>query len=80
MEKNSQLTEMETKLDEEINKAANEVIYVYGTLYPGVRVTIGKASRIINKEEQQVVVELQKSTLTVHVRSMTPEEKEAGEL
>ncbi|MCB2182207.1 MAG: FapA family protein [Desulfobulbaceae bacterium] len=80
MEKNSQLTEMETKLDEEINKAANEVIYVYGTLYPGVRVTIGKASRIINKEEQQVVVELQKSTLTVHVRAMTPEEKEAGEL
>lgn len=76
MEKNNQLSELEAKLDEEITQAANECIYVYGTLYPGVAVTIGKATRVIDKQERQVVVELQKSNLQIHVRSMEPEEKE----
>ena len=76
MEKNNQLTEMEQQLDEELNQAANESIYVYGTLFPGVVVTIGKATRVINKEEHGVVVELQKTSLTIHVRSMTQDEKE----
>ncbi len=76
MEKNNQLTEMEQQLDEDLGQAANESIYVYGTLFPGVSVTIGKATRVINKEEESVVLELQKSSLTIHVRSRTPEEKE----
>lgn len=76
MEKNNQLTEMEQQLDKDLSQAANESIYVYGTLYPGVLVTIGKATRIINKEEHGVVVELHKSSLTIHVRSMTQDEKE----
>ena len=76
MEKNNQLTEMEQQLDEDLAQAANESIYVYGTLFPGVVVTIGKATRVINKEEDWVVVELQKSSLTIHVRSMTQDEKE----
>ncbi len=76
MEKNNQLTEMEQKLDEELAQAANESIYVYGALFPGVSVTIGKATRVINEQEEQVVIELKKSTLSIHVRSMTHDEKE----
>lgn len=78
MEKNNQLTEMQMQLDKELEQASSESIYVYGSLYPGVVVTIGKAVRAIDKHEQQVVVELQKSTLQIHVRAMSPEEREAG--
>ncbi|MCK9294614.1 MAG: FapA family protein [Desulfobulbaceae bacterium] len=78
MEKNNQLTEMQMQLDKELELASSESIYVYGSLYPGIIVTIGKAVRVIDKLEQQVVVELQKSTLQIHVRAMTPEEKEIG--
>lgn len=76
MEKNNQLTEMEKQLDRDLEQAATESIYVYGTLYPGVSVTIGKTVRILDKRENQVVVELQKSTMQIYVRGMTPEEKE----
>ncbi|MEW6289640.1 MAG: FapA family protein [Thermodesulfobacteriota bacterium] len=75
MEKNNQLTEMQMQLDKELEQASSEAIYVYGSLYPGVVVTIGKAVRVIDKQEQQVVVELQKSTLQIHVRAMNPEER-----
>ena len=78
MEKNNQLTEMQMQLDKELELASSESIYVYGSLYPGIIVNIGKAVRVIDKLEQQVVVELQKSTLQIHVRAMTPEEKAIG--
>ncbi|MFH1215848.1 MAG: FapA family protein [Pseudomonadota bacterium] len=78
MEKNNQLTEMEMELDRDLDLAANESIYVYGTLHPGVNVTIGKASRMIDKREDQVVVELQKNNMQIYVRGMTPEEKEVA--
>ncbi|MBU0910110.1 MAG: FapA family protein [Proteobacteria bacterium] len=76
MEKNNQLTEMQMQLDKELEQSSSEAIYVYGCLCPGVSVTIGKAVRVIDKQERQVVVELNKSTLQIHVRSMTAEEKE----
>ncbi|MCJ7600557.1 MAG: FapA family protein, partial [Desulfobulbaceae bacterium] len=78
MEKNNQLTEMQMQLDKELEQASSEAIYVYGSLYPGVSVTIGKAVRVIDKLEQRVVVELNKSNLQIHVRAMTHEEKEAS--
>ncbi|MFZ5760028.1 MAG: DUF342 domain-containing protein [Thermodesulfobacteriota bacterium] len=78
MEKNNQLAEMEMQLDKELEQAANEAIFVYGTLHPGIAVTIGKAARVIDKREEGVVIELQKSTLQIHVRTMTPEEREVG--
>lgn len=76
MEKNNQLTEMQMQLDKELEQASSEAIYVYGCLYPGVAVTIGKAVRVIDKLDQMVVVELNKSTLQIHVRSMTSQEQE----
>jgi hypothetical protein len=76
MEKNNQLTEMQMQLDKELEQSSSEVIYVYGSLYPGVAVTIGKAVRVIDKLDRQVVVELNKSTLQIYVRAMTAEERD----
>jgi hypothetical protein len=75
MEKNNQLTEIQMELDKELEQAANEAIYVYGTLYPGVAVTIGKATWVIDEQRREVVVELNKSTLQIQVRAMTMTEK-----
>ncbi len=77
MEKTNELTEQEAQLDEDMLKAAGESIFVYGTLYPGVYVKIGNAQRVITDEENSVVIELQKSTKKIHVRSMAADEKEA---
>lgn len=77
MEANNQLAELEEKLDMEIEKAATECIYVYGTLHPGLHVTIGKVSRILNTPEERVVVEFDPKKQAIHVRAMTPEECDA---
>ncbi len=76
MEMNNKLTEMEAELEDELNKAACESVYVYKTLYPGVHINIGSSSLFVNKQDSQVVVELDKKTLKVKVRPMTSEEKE----
>jgi hypothetical protein len=76
MEKNNQLTEMQMQLDKELEEASGESIYVYETLYPGVVVTIGKVTRVMDRQEEHVVIELQKSTKQIHARGMTPEERE----
>ncbi len=78
MEKTNELTEREAELDEDMLKAAGESIYVYNVLYPGVLVKIGKAQRVVTEQESSVVIELQKSTKQIHIRSMTADEKQAG--
>ncbi len=78
MDANNHLTELEEKLDEEIEKAATQCVYVYGKLHPGVRVTIGKATRILTTPEERVVVAFDRTKQAIHVRSMTPEEREAA--
>lgn len=78
MEKNNQLTEIQMELDKELEHASNEAIYVYGILFPGVTVTIGKATWVIDEQRQGgVVVELNKSTLQIQVRAMSIKEKES---
>lgn len=78
MDKSNELTVMEEKLEEEILQAATESVYVYKIVYPGVSVTIGKASRVLNSEETKVVIELDKTTQKIHARAMTPEESSAA--
>ncbi len=75
MEKTNELTEKQDRLDEDLLKATEESIYVYGTAYPGINVKIGNAARVITDEKSFVAIEFQKSTGKIHVRSMTPEER-----
>ncbi|MEN8257617.1 MAG: FapA family protein [Thermodesulfobacteriota bacterium] len=79
MEANNHLTELEEKLDEEIEESATQCVYVYGKLHPGVQVTIGKACRVLNSPEEGVVVEFDKEKRLIHVRGMTPEERDAAD-
>jgi uncharacterized protein (DUF342 family) len=74
MEKTNELTEKEARLDDDLLKATEESIYVYGTAYPGIYAKIGNAARSITDEESSVVIEFQKSTGKIHVRSITSEE------
>lgn len=76
MDATNQLTILEEKLDEDIDQAANECVYVHNRLYPGVSVTIGSAVRVITMEEKKAVVEFEKSNRKIHIRSMTVEERE----
>ncbi|MEA3546276.1 MAG: FapA family protein [Thermodesulfobacteriota bacterium] len=75
MEKTNELTEKQDRLDEDLLKATEESIYVYGTSYPGIYVKIGNAARVITDEESFVVIEFEKSTEKIHARSMTSEER-----
>ncbi len=80
MEKNNALTEQEAQLDEDMLKAAGERIFVYGILYPGLLVKIGKTQRVITDQENFVVIELHAQNKKIHVRSMTVDEKKAVNL
>ena len=77
MDATNQLTILEEKLDTDIDQAANECVYVHNMLYPGVSITIGSASRVINMKEKRVVVEFDTSNRKIHVRSMTVDERDA---
>lgn len=76
IEKINVLTEMEQQLDEDMLAAANEAIFVYGPVFPGVYCHIGPAARVITDEEHFVVIEFRKSSQKIHVRSMTADEKD----
>jgi seryl-tRNA synthetase len=76
MDRNNQLTELEEQLNEDLDKAADECIYVLNTLYPGVKVTIGKAVRVVANEEHTVVVEFNRKKQLILIRSMSSDEKE----
>lgn len=75
MEKVNQLTEKEEALEVELEKATNECVYVYGTVFPGTRVSIGSLSRTLTSMEERVVIHFDKPTQQIHCRAMTPEEK-----
>jgi hypothetical protein len=79
MEANNQLSELEEKLDKEIEKAATQCVYVLGRLNAGVQVTIGKGSRIFTTQEERVVIEFDRQKQAIHARGMTPEEREVIE-
>jgi uncharacterized protein (DUF342 family) len=76
MERNNQLTELEEQLNEDLDKASDECVYVLGTLYPGVKVTIGKASRIVAEEENKVVAEFNRKKQKIVFRSMSSDDIE----
>lgn len=77
MEANNHLADLEEKLDEEIEKAATQCIYVYGVVHPGVHIVIGKARRVLTSPEERVVIAFDRAKQAIHVRAMTPEEREA---
>lgn len=79
MEKVNALTEMEEALALEFEQAASECVYVYGTVFPGTRVTIGSLSRTLTSMEEGVVIHLDKATRQIHCRALTPEEKQRGQ-
>jgi len=49
---------------------------VLSTLYPGVKITIGKAARVVTNEEHTVVVEFNRKKQKILIRSMSSDEKE----
>lgn len=76
MERNNQLQELHVQLNEDLDKAADECVYVVGTLYPGVKITIGKAVRVVSNEEKQVVAEFNRKKQKIIIRTMSNDEKE----
>jgi len=76
-ERVSQLSEAEEALLAEIEQAANESIYVYGTLHPGAKITIGGVTRVLNTQEQGVVIHFDKEGRQIRCRSMSPTERQA---
>lgn len=74
MEKVNHLTELEEQINAEIAKSANECIYVYGQLHPGVKIHIGNAVRVVSNQEKRVVVRLNPSTLQITIQPMIADE------
>lgn len=75
MEKVNQLSELQEEINAEIDKATNESIYVYGKLFPGVKVTIGNAVRVVASEEECVAIRLNKSNLQIVIHGMSEDER-----
>lgn len=75
-ERVNQLTEAEQALEAEMAQAASESIYVYGTLYPGAKVTIGGVTRVMTSQENGVVIHFDRENRQIHCRSMSPEERQ----
>jgi hypothetical protein len=75
MDKVNKITINEEAMAEEMAKTINECVYVYGTVYPGVRVTIGNNSRVLTNEENSVVIHFDKAKQKINLRTMTKEEK-----
>lgn len=76
-EKVNSLTELEEEIKAEIERAADECVYVGGRLYPGVQITIGGARRVISQLDEGVVVRLGKKNREIVVMKMTEEERTA---
>ncbi len=76
MDKVNSITEREQELDEEMAQSASESIYVYGTVFPGVTVTIAGISRTLSSPENFVVIHFDKEKHQIHCRAMTPEERQ----
>lgn len=82
MQQVNQLEEMEKQFEEEKRQMLNESIYVYGKLYPGVKVRIGDITRIITDEEDTAVISFNPQLKQpIHIRPMSRDElEEAGQL
>jgi len=78
MEKVNNITVLEESVEAEMDQAVNECIYVYGTVYPGINVTIGGQTRILQSEEHAVVIHYDRENRQIHVRAMTSDEKQAA--
>lgn len=79
MEKVNLLQEAQEKIEEELERRVNECIYVYERVFPGVSVKIGPAIRVLNEEEERVVIYFDKPTRQIKLRKLTPEEQSAME-
>lgn len=73
----SQLTEAEEALLAEIEHSAGECIYVYDTLHPGAKISIGGVTRILNAQESGVVVHFDRDGRQIRCRGMSPEERQS---
>jgi len=80
MDRNNQLTELEEQLNEDLDKAADECVYVLNTLYPGVKISIGKGVRVVTNEEHKAVAEFNRKKQQILIRSMSSDEKEECKL
>lgn len=76
MDKDSILSQKEEELEQDLKKGARQCVYVFGTLFPGVKVTIANASRVINSMESSVVLEYREKQQKIYIRPMTEEEKQ----
>ena len=77
MEKVNLLTEENKELELELEQMVNEVVYVYGHLFPGVVVKIGSLVRTITLEEEQSVIYFDKESHQILVRKMNRNERDA---
>ncbi|MDG4474582.1 DUF342 domain-containing protein [Thiovibrio frasassiensis] len=77
MDKVTLLTEESQALELELEQMVNEVVYVYGHLFPGVVVKIGSLVRTITLEEELSVVYFDKETRQILVRKMSRDERDA---
>lgn len=79
MDKSAMLTELEKQLAEDLSRRIDDGVYVYGTVYPGVRVNIGPASKLIMEEESQVVIDYKAKDQKIQIRGMSKDEARLGE-
>jgi len=77
MDKVTLLTEENKALEVELEQMVNELVYVYGRLFPGVVVKIGPLARTITLEEDQSVIYFDKETHQISVRKMSRDERDA---
>lgn len=76
MERVNQLAATEETLQAEIEQAGSESIYVFGLLHPGAKISIGGITRILNTQENGVVIYFDREKRQIHCRGMSPEERQ----
>ncbi len=79
MEKTNEITEREEAMGEEMAKSVGECVFVYGTVFPGVSVSIGSKTRVLINEERWVVIHFEKESQKIKFRTMTPAERSVVE-
>ena len=79
MDKSALLTELEKQLAEDLSRRIDDGVYVYGTVYPGVRINIGTASKLIMEKESQVVIDYKAKDQKIQIRGMSKDEARLGE-
>ncbi|MBU0728411.1 MAG: FapA family protein [Proteobacteria bacterium] len=77
MEKVDGLQAQVEELQETLDRMVTECIYVYGTVFPGVTIRIGKGVRMTTATEEQVVIFFDKQSQQILIRKMQREELDA---